>query len=155
MREANFTVSSMHGEMVQKERDAIMSEFRGGQSRVLITTDVWARGIDVQQVSLVINYDLPTNRENYLHRIGRSGRFGRKGVAINFTTLEDIRVLRDIEQFFSTQIGELSSLRLTWLWLTMQMKCRQPLVIWLRGVSRLFKVIWGKTKDAHLCSVLY
>jgi ATP-dependent RNA helicase len=59
MREANFTVSSMHGEMVQKERDAIMSEFRGGQSRVLITTDVWARGIDVQQVSLVINYDLP------------------------------------------------------------------------------------------------
>ncbi len=69
----------MHGEMVQKERDAIMAEFRGGSSRVLITTDVWARGIDVQQVSLVINYDLPSSRENYLHRIGRSGRFGRKG----------------------------------------------------------------------------
>ena len=74
MREANFTVSSMHGEMPQKERDAIMSEFRSGGSRVLITTDVWARGIDVQQVSLVINYDLPSNRENYIHRIGRSGR---------------------------------------------------------------------------------
>ena len=59
MREANFTVSSMHGEMQQKERDNIMNEFRGGNSRVLITTDVWARGIDVQQVSLVINYDLP------------------------------------------------------------------------------------------------
>ncbi len=103
MREANFTVSSMHGEMVQKERDAIMAEFRGGQSRVLITTDVWARGIDVQQVSLVINYDLPSSRENYLHRIGRSGRFGRKGVAINFVTVEDVRILRDIEQYYSTR----------------------------------------------------
>ncbi|KAL7419569.1 RNA helicase [Cryptotrichosporon argae] len=107
MREANFTVSAMHGEMVQKERDAIMSEFRGGQSRVLITTDVWARGIDVQQVSLVINYDLPSSRENYLHRIGRSGRFGRKGVAINFVTVEDVRILRDIEQYYSTQIDEM------------------------------------------------
>ncbi|VVC24062.1 RNA helicase, DEAD-box type, Q motif,Helicase, C-terminal,ATP-dependent RNA helicase DEAD-box, conserved, partial [Cinara cedri] len=84
MRECNFTVSSMHGDMPQKERDAIMKEFRAGQTRVLITTDIWARGIDVQQVSLVINYDLPNNRELYIHRIGRSGRFGRKGVAINF-----------------------------------------------------------------------
>lgn len=63
-------------------------------SRVLVTTDVWARGIDVQNVSLVINYDLPGNRENYIHRIGRSGRFGRKGVAINFVTTEDVRQLR-------------------------------------------------------------
>ncbi|KAH7105520.1 ATP-dependent RNA helicase FAL1 [Auriculariales sp. MPI-PUGE-AT-0066] len=107
MRAANFTVSSMHGEMPQKERDAIMQEFRSGTSRVLITTDVWARGIDVQQVSLVINYDLPSNRENYIHRIGRSGRFGRKGVAINFVTVEDVRILRDIEQFYSTQIDEM------------------------------------------------
>ncbi|KAH9939986.1 P-loop containing nucleoside triphosphate hydrolase protein [Amylocystis lapponica] len=126
MRAANFTVSSMHGEMVQKERDAIMAEFRSGTSyvlphwdvrcfdltslqyrRVLITTDVWARGIDVQQVSLVINYDLPANRENYIHRIGRSGRFGRKGVAINFVTVDDVRILRDIEQFYSTQIDEM------------------------------------------------
>lgn len=107
MRASNFTVSSMHGEMVQKERDAIMAEFRGGTSRVLITTDVWARGIDVQQVSLVINYDLPANRENYIHRIGRSGRFGRKGVAINFVTVDDVRILRDIEQFYSTQIDEM------------------------------------------------
>jgi len=73
-------------------------------SRVLIVTDLWARGIDVSQVSLVINYDLPTNRENYLHRIGRSGRFGRKGVAINFVRKEDIGLLRDIEQFYATQI---------------------------------------------------
>ncbi|TPX74234.1 hypothetical protein CcCBS67573_g04480 [Chytriomyces confervae] len=107
MREANFTVSSMHGEMPQKERDSIMQEFRQGASQVLITTDVWARGIDVQQVSLVINYDLPGNRENYIHRIGRSGRFGRKGVAINFVKNEDVKILRDIEQYYSTQIDEM------------------------------------------------
>ena len=68
MRAANFTVAAMHGDMPQSERDAIMQEFRQGNSRVLITTDIWARGIDVQQVSLVINYDLPANRENYIHR---------------------------------------------------------------------------------------
>jgi ATP-dependent RNA helicase len=107
MRAANYTVSAMHGEMPQKERDAIMGEFRGGSTRVLITTDVWARGLDVQQVSLVINYDLPTNRELYIHRIGRSGRYGRKGVAINFVREEDVRVLRDIEQYYSTQIDEM------------------------------------------------
>ncbi|XP_064402536.1 eukaryotic initiation factor 4A-III [Halichondria panicea] len=107
MREANFTVSSMHGDMPQKEREAIMKEFRAGESRVLITTDVWARGIDVQQVSLVINYDLPNNRELYIHRIGRSGRYGRRGVAINFVKNDDIRILRDIEQYYSTQIDEM------------------------------------------------
>jgi ATP-dependent RNA helicase len=107
MREANFTVSSMHGEMPQKERDAIMEEFRGGVSRVLIATDIWGRGLDVQQVSLVINYDLPTKRELYIHRIGRSGRFGRKGVAINFVKNEDVRLLRDIEQYYSIQIDEM------------------------------------------------
>lgn len=118
MREANFTVASMHGEMPQRERDAIMNDFRQGNSRVLISTDIWARGIDVQQVSLVINYDLPSNRESrwhrcsalttgYIHRIGRSGRFGRKGVAINFVTSDDVRILRDIEQFYSTQIDEM------------------------------------------------
>ncbi|KAJ9508800.1 hypothetical protein QJQ45_028113 [Haematococcus lacustris] len=107
MLQSNFTVASMHGDMVQKERDAIMGEFRSGAARVLITTDVWARGLDVQQVSLVINYDLPNNRELYIHRIGRSGRFGRKGVAINFVRNDDIRILRDIEQYYSTQIDEM------------------------------------------------
>ncbi|XP_037479961.1 eukaryotic initiation factor 4A-III homolog B-like [Triticum dicoccoides] len=107
MRTNNFTVSAMHGDMPQKERDAIMSEFRSGTTHVLITTDVWARGLDVQQVSLVINYDLPNNRELYIHRIGRSGRFGRKGVAINFVRKDDIRILRDIEQYYSTQIDEM------------------------------------------------
>jgi translation initiation factor 4A len=84
-----------------------MKEFRSGSSRVLIATDLLARGIDVQQVSLVINYDLPANRENYIHRIGRGGRFGRKGVAINFVTAEDVRMMREIEQFYSTQIEEM------------------------------------------------
>jgi len=109
MQAKDFTVSAMHGEMDQRERDLIMREFRSGTSRVLITTDLLARGIDVQQVSLVINYDLPSNRENYIHRIGRSGRFGRKGVAINFITQGDIRYLKDIESFYHTQIEEMPS----------------------------------------------
>uniref|UniRef100_A0A182X781 RNA helicase n=2 Tax=gambiae species complex TaxID=44542 RepID=A0A182X781_ANOQN len=91
MTEKTFTVSAMHGDMEQRDRDLIMKQFRTGSSRVLITTDLLARGIDVQQVSLVINYDLPTLRENYIHRIGRGGRFGRKGVAINFVTEQDKR----------------------------------------------------------------
>ncbi|KAJ2709245.1 translation initiation factor eIF4A [Coemansia sp. D1744] len=107
LRERNFTVSAMHGEMDQEQRNTIMNEFRSGSSRILITTDLLARGIDVQQVSLVINYDLPTNRENYIHRIGRGGRFGRKGVAINFVTDEDVAELRGIEQFYNTQIDEM------------------------------------------------
>merc|ERR1719161_2110610 len=93
--------------MKQNERDAIMSKFRAGDSRVLITTDVWSRGLDVQKVSLVINYDLPNNRENYIHRIGRSGRFGSTGIAINFVRNDDIRILRHIEQYYSTQIDEM------------------------------------------------
>jgi translation initiation factor 4A len=96
MHGRDFTVSAIHGDMEQGQRDVIMREFRSGSSRVLITTDLLARGIDVQQVSLVINYDLPTNRENYIHRIGRGGRFGRKGVAINFMTVDDRRTLKDI-----------------------------------------------------------
>ena len=102
-----FTVSAMHGDMDQAQRDVIMKEFRSGSSRVLIATDLLARGIDVQQVSLVINYDLPSNRENYIHRIGRGGRFGRKGVAINFVSGDDVRAMRDIEQFYNTQIEEM------------------------------------------------
>eukprot|EP00933_Yihiella_yeosuensis_P023854 TRINITY_DN18536_c1_g1_i1.p1 TRINITY_DN18536_c1_g1~~TRINITY_DN18536_c1_g1_i1.p1 ORF type:complete len:392 (+),score=76.01 TRINITY_DN18536_c1_g1_i1:94-1269(+) len=103
----DFTVSTMHAELDQKERDLVMREFRSGSSRVLISTDLLARGIDVQQVSLVINYDLPQNMENYLHRIGRSGRFGRKGVAINFVTNQDVRSMKDIERYYHTQIEEM------------------------------------------------
>ena len=109
MRQREFTVSSTHGDIGQKEREVILNEFRTGSSRVLITTDLLARGIDVQQVSLVINYDLPKNLENYIHRIGRSGRFGRKGVAINFVTSEDTRTLQELEQFYNTHIDEMPS----------------------------------------------
>merc|ERR1712217_783505 len=95
------------GDLDQKERDLVMREFRSGSSRVLISTDLLARGIDVQQVSLVINFDLPSKTENYLHRIGRSGRFGRKGAAINFVTSADVRTMKDIERFYQTQIEEM------------------------------------------------
>ncbi len=102
-----FTVSSIHGDMTAGDREKIIREFRAGSTRVLITTDLLARGIDVQQVSLVINYDLPANREVYIHRIGRSGRLGRKGVAVNFITKEDSRSLRELEAFYQTQIEEM------------------------------------------------
>ncbi|CAF2197740.1 unnamed protein product, partial [Brassica napus] len=107
MRSRDHTVSATHGDMDQNTRDIIMREFRSGSSRVLITTDLLARGIDVQQVSLVINFDLPTQPENYLHRIGRSGRFGRKGVAINFMTTDDERMLSDIQKFYNVVVEEL------------------------------------------------
>merc|ERR1712118_416681 len=107
MRHHNYTVCNLHGDMEQQERDVTMNEFRAGSSRIMIATDLWARGLDVQQISLVINYDLPNNRENYIHRVGRSGRFGRKGVAISLVRKEDARILRDIEQYYSTQIDEM------------------------------------------------
>merc|ERR1711977_454019 len=107
MAKRDFTISTMHADLDQKERDLVMREFRSGSSRVLISTDLLARGIDVQQVSLVVNYDLPGNVENYLHRIGRSGRFGRKGVAINFVTNNDVRAMKDIEKYYHTQIEEM------------------------------------------------
>jgi translation initiation factor 4A len=107
LNKKNFTVSSMHGDMDPEERSKIMKEFRSGQSRILISTDLLARGIDVHHVSLVINYDLPKVRENYIHRIGRSGRYGRKGVAINFVTQMDIKEMKDLEKFYNTTIEEM------------------------------------------------
>ena len=97
----------MHGDMGQAEREMVMEDFRSGVSRVLIATDLFGRGIDVQQVSLVINYDLPSNREFYIHRIGRSGRFGRKGVSINLIRTEDEGTQKDLERFYSTKINEM------------------------------------------------
>ena len=84
-----------------------MREFTSGTSRVLISTDLLARGIDVQQVSLVINYDLPSKLENYLHRIGRSGRYGRRGVGINLVTTPDQSRLTEIQRYYGTQIMEM------------------------------------------------
>ncbi|XP_028074210.1 eukaryotic initiation factor 4A-15-like isoform X3 [Camellia sinensis] len=107
MRSRDHTVFGTHGAMDQNTRDIVMREFCSGSSRVLITTDILARGIDVQQVSLVVNYDLPTQPDNYLHRIGRSGRFGRKGVAINFLTSDDSRMLADIQRLYNVVVEEL------------------------------------------------
>lgn len=104
-----FVVSSMHSELPQQERDKVMKEFRLGATRVLITTDLLARGIDVYQVSLVINYDIPKQKETYIHRIGRSGRFGRKGTAINFATPEEKEEMETIQKFYNTTIEELPS----------------------------------------------
>merc|ERR1711904_473204 len=95
MCKRDFTISSLHADLDQKERDLVMREFRSGSSRVLLTTSLLARGIDVQQVSIVLNYDLPsTTHEEYLHQAGRCSRFGRKGVVINFVTSLDMQALR-------------------------------------------------------------
>jgi translation initiation factor 4A len=107
LRAKDFTVSAIHGDLEQDRRNSILSEFRTGSSRVLITTDLLARGIDVHGVSLVINYDLPKNFEKYIHRIGRSGRFGRKGVAINLISQEDFSIMGELEKFYSTKIEEM------------------------------------------------
>ena len=106
----NFSVSSIHGDMIQSMRDKIVKEFRDGQSRVLITTDLLSRGIDIQQISIVVNYDIPKEIESYIHRIGRSGRYGRKGVAINFVTDYDKEKIKQIESYYSTEIQELPGL---------------------------------------------
>jgi len=102
-----FALEYIHGEMEVAERKKRMDDFRSGTVRVLISTDLLARGIDVQQVSLVINFELPIQRENYVHRIGRSGRYGRKGVAINLVSEEEVKMLQEIEEHYSTTISEL------------------------------------------------
>jgi len=107
MEDRDFTVSTIHAGLEHNERELVMKQFRNGASRVLITTDLLARGIDVQQVNLVINYDLPREVDNYLHRIGRSGRYGRKGTSISFVTDLDARKMKEIERYFHTQIEEL------------------------------------------------
>jgi translation initiation factor 4A len=107
LNKAGFAVSSIHGDMESDYREKLMKDFRGGVSRILITTDLLARGIDVHHVSLVINYDLPRLRESYIHRIGRSGRYGRKGVAINFVTQTDLKDLKELEKFYNTTIEEM------------------------------------------------
>jgi translation initiation factor 4A len=105
--EENFPVSMIHGELTSEERKRTMNEFKGGQTRILLSTDLLSRGIDIQQLSLVINFDIPRSKETYIHRIGRSGRYGRKGVAINFVTERDMENLEDIKTFYNTKIEEM------------------------------------------------
>ena len=107
LKSNNFTVTSIHSDMSQEERTSIVNKFRNGDTRILLSTDLLARGIDIQQVSIVINYDIPINIESYIHRIGRSGRFGRKGLSINLATITDINKLNEIEKYYSTIIEEL------------------------------------------------
>jgi translation initiation factor 4A len=105
----NHSVALIHSDLPKGEREKIMRQFRDGHHRVLITTDLFCRGIDVQHVNIVVNADLPSNMENYLHRIGRSGRFGRKGMAINFVTERDIENLKNIEKHYNITITELKN----------------------------------------------
>ena len=109
LKKKGHMVSSIHGDLKQFERDQVMRDFRNGATRVLITTDLLARGIDVYQVSLVINYELPREKETYIHRIGRSGRFGRKGNAINFVTPAEKDELDMIQKYYNTTIEALPS----------------------------------------------
>lgn len=102
-----FAVSCIHGEMDKREREASFDEFRKGSARILISTNITSRGIDIQQVSIVINYDIPYDVSNYLHRIGRSGRWGRKGTGINFITRKDVNKVKEIESYYDTVIEEL------------------------------------------------
>ena len=107
MKEDEFPVCRIHSGMDKSDRESAFNDFRIGNSRVLISSNVTARGIDIQQVSIVINFDLPKDIHTYLHRIGRSGRWGRKGVGINFITRRDIQKMKEIEQHYSTQISEM------------------------------------------------
>jgi translation initiation factor 4A len=103
----DFPVSMMHGDIHAEERKGIMKSFKEGHTRILLSTDLLSRGIDIQQLSLVINFDLPKSKETYIHRIGRSGRYGRKGVAINFVSDRDIHHMKEIESFYDTKIEEM------------------------------------------------
>jgi len=102
-----FSVCHIHSNMEKSERYNVFNQFRNGDARVLISSDITARGIDVQQVSTVVNFDIPRNVHTYLHRIGRGGRWGRKGFAINFVTKQDIGDIRHIESHYDIQINEL------------------------------------------------
>ena len=104
MQDAGFTLECIHGEMDVAERKRRMQDFRSGNVRVLISTDLLARGIDIQQISMVMNFELPVQRENYIHRIGRSGRYGRKGFSINLICPEEQAMLEEIENYYSTKI---------------------------------------------------
>jgi len=103
----NYPVDFIHGEISKDERESKLLDFKNGKTRLLLSTDLLARGIDVQQLNLVINFDLPRSKETYIHRIGRSGRYGRKGVAINLIGQRDIRTLSEIEEHYKITIDEL------------------------------------------------
>jgi len=102
-----FPVCYIHSHMDKKSREKAITEFRNGKQRILVSSNITARGIDIQQVGIVVNFDVCKSVHTYLHRIGRSGRWGRKGIGINFVTRRDIQILRSIESFYQTEITEM------------------------------------------------
>ena len=107
MKHKGFPVECIHGELSSDLRKSILDDFKSGKLRMLLSTDLLSRGIDIQQLSLVINYDLPREKETYIHRIGRSGRYGRKGVSINFITDRDIDYQNQIQEYYDTKVEEM------------------------------------------------
>ena len=107
MKQDEFPVCCIHSNMEKEDRARAYDEFKNGKHRVLISSNVTARGIDIQQVSTVINFDIPKDINTYLHRIGRSGRWGRKGIGINFVTRRDLRKVKEIEEYYHTEIPDL------------------------------------------------
>lgn len=109
LREANVACEAIHGDINQVKREKTLKKFRDGAVRVLVATDVAARGLDVPDISHVINYDLPSNPEEYVHRIGRTGRAGRSGVALSFIAEDERHLVRDIERVIGKQLDPNSS----------------------------------------------
>jgi translation initiation factor 4A len=107
MSAQGYPVTCLHGELEKPERTRRMKDFVSGNTRVMVATDIIARGIDVQQISLVINYELPMNRENYVHRIGRAGRFGRKGTTINLLLPEEETMMTEICDHYKMRVTTL------------------------------------------------
>ena len=107
LKQLGYPVECIHGELSGDLRKSIMDDFKSGKLRILLSTDLLSRGIDIQQLSLVINYDLPREKETYIHRIGRSGRYGRKGVSINFITDRDLDHQNSIQTHYDTKIEEM------------------------------------------------
>jgi translation initiation factor 4A len=104
---SDFPVGFITGDRSVQERNEVMEQFRAGTLRILLSSDLLSRGIDIQQLSLVINFDLPREKETYIHRIGRSGRYGRKGVAINLINDREVDYMKHIEEFYDTKVSEM------------------------------------------------
>lgn len=110
LKQNNFTITTIHSNMTQEERDNVVKDFRDGKTRLLLTTDLLSRGIDIPQVNMVINYDLPPNKETYVHRIGRCGRFNKKGVAITMVKMQDqvdVKTFNMLKHYYKINIKEM------------------------------------------------
>ena len=108
LQECNFPSVAIHGSMKQEERIKMYQNFKDFKHRILVSTDIWGRGIDIERVNIVVNYDMPDSSDTYLHRVGRAGRFGTKGLAITFASSdEDAKILEDVQSRFEVSITQL------------------------------------------------